>query len=179
MIQINLIRISADSKYIELSVECPTGHTFNTLQINKYISNGIYDDVVDLSSQLDGSTNKEVIRIATSIFGSDVTMYKIELGVTQILETPTIDNVVGICSNVNFVYANLLDLILKLTNGCITQVDYDNMDRNHMILYAHQEAMRLHRIEDAEYFYDIIFKLFKNCGPSTRQPGIINTPCNC
>ena len=36
MIQINLLRISPDSKYLEFSVECPTNYRFNKLFIKKY-----------------------------------------------------------------------------------------------------------------------------------------------
>jgi hypothetical protein len=35
-IQINLLRISPDSKYLEFSVECPTNYIFNKLFIKKY-----------------------------------------------------------------------------------------------------------------------------------------------
>lgn len=36
MIQINLLRISPDSKYLEFSVECPINYKFNKLFIKKY-----------------------------------------------------------------------------------------------------------------------------------------------
>lgn len=179
MIQINLLRVSADSQYLEISIECPTSYYFNIFNIKRYLGSGQYTESLDLSDRLSGET-REIIQIPTSIFGTDVTMYWVELGViSDVPGAPAIDPAIGIVSNVNFVYANLLDLIMKLTDGCISQADYDVLDRNHMILYAHQEAMRLLRLEEAERFYDIIWKLFSKCGPTTRQYGIINNPCNC
>lgn len=36
MIQINLLRVSPDSKYLEFSVECPTNYIFNVLNIYRH-----------------------------------------------------------------------------------------------------------------------------------------------
>lgn len=181
MIHINLLRVSTDSKYLEFSVECPANYRFNLLYITRYNVVTKQNDVTrDASNLLLGTSNQEIMRIATSALGDDVTMYQVEFGVEAIdPANPQIPNTVGICSNINFVYANLLDLVMSFTNCCISQSDYDNLDRNHMILYAHQEAMRLERYTEAKYFYDIIWNLFTNCGPTTRQSNIINKPCNC
>lgn len=179
MIQINLLRISPDSKYLEFSVECPTNYIFNTLIISRYnpTTHLYITPAIDASSIYTTST-KQVVRLATSIFGVDTTMYKVEFGITPTAGGPPINNIIGICSNVNFVYENLLSLILNFTNCCISDSDYDSLDRNYMILYAHQEAMRLERPE-AEYFYDIIWKLFSKCNSNTRQINGITNPCNC
>lgn len=133
----------------------------------------------DQSALLDGTTNQEIMQIPTSFFGTDVTMYKIVFGVVQTDPlAPDVDDVTVICSNVNFVYANLIDLVMNLTNCCISDADYASLDRNHMILYAHQEAMRLERYSEATYFYDIIWNLFSNCRGSARQNGVTNNPCD-
>ena len=180
MIQINLLRISPDSQYLEFSVECPMDYTFNQLYITHYISEGEYDNTIDCSYLLGGTSQKEVIRIAVASFGTPISMYKVEFGVTSDIEgAPAIDNVVGVCSNVNFVYENLLDLILKLKKKCVSNSEYDILDRNHMFLYAHTEAMRLQRYEDAETFYDIIMSLFSNCGAETRQTSTYTPSCGC
>ena len=92
---------------------------------------------------------------------------------------PEIPETTGICSNVNFVYQNLLNPILGLTNCCVDATTYDTLMRNYMILYAHQEAMRLERYTEAEYFYGIIWNLFDNCGGSQRSGTLITNPCNC
>lgn len=181
MIQINLLRVSTDSQYIEFSVECPAGYNFNLLYIARYnVSTATYDTTKDCSSLLLGNTQKEVMRIATSAFGTDVTMYKVTWGVAPIApESPELSPETGICSNVNFVYQNLLNSILGLTNCCITPETYDTLMRNHMILYAHQEAMRLERYTEAEYFFGIIWNLFDNCTGSARGGSMITNPCNC
>ena len=99
----------------------------------------------------------EVMRIAASNFGTDITMYKVEFGVTSSVEgAEAIDNSVALCSNINSVYANLLDMILKLNIGCVLPTEYETLVRNYIFLYAHTEAMRLNRQQDAERFYDII-----------------------
>lgn len=157
MIQINLLRISPDSRYLEFSVECPTNYTFNQLYITRYEGNHIYGDTYDCSGLLVGTSTKEVMRIATSNFGTDITMYKVEFGVTSSVEgAEAIDNSVALCSNINSVYANLLDMILKLNIGCVLPTEYETLVRNYIFLYAHTEAMRLNRQQDAERFYDII-----------------------
>lgn len=158
MIHIHILRVSNDSAYLEFKVECSAGYTFDTLLITRYnVLTGEDDTQINASALLDGTTTMETIRIATSALGSEVTMYKVEFGTSptdpQGVEE---DNVIGICSNVNFVYENLIDLVLNFTNCCISAADYETLDRNHMILYAHQEAMRLERYEDATYFYDVI-----------------------
>lgn len=191
MIEIALLRVSPDSQYLEFSINCPATYNFNGMFITKYdvtthaweVTPGTTNIIThDASSLLEPlHSNQIVMRIAMSAFGTDVTMYKVVFaaapvagsGLTEIL------TMVGLCSNVNFVYANLLDLVLSFTNCCISDLEYDNLDRNHMILYAHTEAMRLGREIEAIFFYDIIWNLFTNCGPSTRQNNMINKPCNC
>jgi hypothetical protein len=77
MIQVNLLRVSPDSQYLEFSVECPVGYNFNLLYISRYnVDTATYDTTQDCSNLLNGTTQKEIMRIATSAFGTDVTMYK-------------------------------------------------------------------------------------------------------
>jgi len=89
MIQINLLRVSPDSKYIEFSIECPTNYRFNVLKIRKYdyLTTTGYptnsDGWVDLSNFYVGTSTKEVIRISTDIFGGS-TMFGVEFGVVWI-----------------------------------------------------------------------------------------------
>ena len=48
-----------------------------------------------------------------------------------------------------------------------------------MFLYAHTEAMRLQRFEEAEKFYDIIYNLFTNCGTTSRSNTTYTKSCGC
>lgn len=158
MIHIHILRVSNDSNYLEIKVECPVGYVFNQLRITRYnVATGEDDTTINASALLSGNSTMETMQIATSAIGTDVTMYRVEFGVTATeVGLPAIDNLTGICSNVNFVYENLLDLVMNFNDCCISDADYEKMDRSHMILYAHQEAMRLERYDDATYFYDVI-----------------------
>lgn len=179
MIQINLLRISPDSKYLEFSVECPTDYIFNKLYISRYDGDHQYDTTLDASTLLLGTSTKEVMRIAVTALGTSATMYKVVFGVSATAGGEEIPDVTAVCSNINDVYANLLDMILKLNSGCITNSDFEELTRNYMFLYAHTEAMRLNRYFDAETFYDLIVNLFTNCGPTTRSQRTFNKTCNC
>lgn len=190
MIEITLLRVSADSEYLEMSVNCPVTYLFNTLFITKYdVLTHEWETTTHDASSLITGVNTKVMRIAMTAFAvpggslndSNVTMYKVVFGAAPIEGSGLTESLTmtGICSNVNFVYANLLDLVLSFTNCCISDLDYDNLDRNHMILYAHTETMRLGREIEAKFFYDIIWNLFTNCGLSTRQNNVMNKPCNC
>lgn len=190
MIQINLLRISPDSKYIELSVECPTNYRFNTLNIKKYDystttnyptnSNGW----VALGSAYVGTTTKEVIRIATSIFVNS-SMFYVEFGVRWIGTTTEPLNAdgsklsdkttIGVCSDVNNMFGFLVTNILGQEYNCCPI--NDDLKRAFTFLYAHQEAMRLENFTTAEKFYDILKNNFSNCTTVTKYVGI-NT-CNC
>lgn len=182
MIEIALLRVSADSLYLEMSVNCPADYLFNTLYITKYdVETHAWETIIHDASALITGVNTKVLRIAMSAFGTDVTMYKVVFGAAPASGSSNTEllTMTGLCSNVNHVYANLLDLIMSFTSCCITDTQYDNLDRNHMMLYAHTEAMRLGREIEAIFFYDIIWNLFTNCGPTTRQNNVINKPCNC
>ena len=189
MIQINLLRISPDSKYIEFSIECPTNYRFNKLFIKKYDYLTTIGYPENNSGWIDGSalykqeSTKEIIRITTSIFGGS-TLFYVEFGVKWIGSDPeplqidgtklSDETTTGICSDVNNIYNYLLQCILNLENNCKT-LDND-IRRAFIILYGHTEAMRLERIEDAEYFYDILKTNFSNCSNDIR---LNTTNCKC
>jgi len=48
-----------------------------------------------------------------------------------------------------------------------------------MFIYAHVEAMRLERFDEAEMFYDIIKKQFVSCTPSRSDNSRSINTCNC
>ena len=181
ILQINILRISPDNKYLEFSVECPEGYRFNTLFISKYLGEHLYDEPIDCSNLYKRENTKEVMRFPTNLFGTTVTMYKVEFGVEAIVAgKEEIENVVAVCSNINHVYASLLDLVLNLTTCCLSENTLVPLMQNYMFLYAHIEAMRLNKYYDAESFYDIIYNLFVNCGTSARTTSSINNcGCNC
>ena len=179
MIEITLLRISPDSQYLDIIAECPSGYRFDNLQVYSYLGDNVYDTPVDCTEIYTTGTTKQVLRIKTSSFGENVKIYKVEFGATPADVTYPVLSDVAYCSNVNFVYENLLDLILNLKNNCINDSDYETLNRNHLILYAHMEAMRLNRFREAELFYDIIWNMFSNCGIQARRTGIFTSNCGC
>jgi len=202
MIQINLLRISPDSKYLEFSVECPTNYLFNKLFIKKYDAipiNSTDDLWRDVSHLLQRTSTKEIMRISTeALSGFQIepgvdgnlasTLFYVQFGVEWIeptpgnptLPVPLIPDVIGVTSDVNKVYILLKDYLLNLDARCITTNDYQTLIRNYMFLYAHLEAMRLERFDDAEMFYDIIKKQFISWSPWLRSDNsrVLND-CNC
>jgi hypothetical protein len=115
------------------------------------------------------------------------TMYYVQFGVewidpspsTPTLPIPTLEDVIGVASDVNNVYVLLKDYLLNLDANCLSQNDYQYLLRNYMFLYAHTEAMRLERFDEAEMFYDIIKKSFTNCiSDRSNNTRNINS-CNC
>lgn len=189
MIQINLLRISPDSEYLEFSVECPTNYRFDKLHIKKYdyLTTTGYpannSGFVDASNLYSKTSTKEVMRVATSIFGGSG-MFQVVFGVEWVGQTsePLLPDgtklsdkeTIGVCSDVNNIYNYLLQCLLNLDNKCSTL--NNDTRRAFIILYAHQEAMRLERLEEAEYFYNILKNNFSSCSTSTR---IITNTCGC
>lgn len=156
MIQVHILRISPDGLFLEFNVECPIDYKFNLLEITRYNPVTKLDEIpINLTSVLRKYDNMEILRLATNIFGSDVTFYKVRLGIIENTTLET-EEIIAYCSNVNFVYTIMLDLVMQLTSSCISKSNYEALDRNHMMLYAHQEAMRLGRILDAKFFYNIM-----------------------
>lgn len=188
MIQINLLRISPDSKYIEFSVECPVNYRFNLLHIKKYDWETTQNYPVNMSGWVDASSlykqtsTKEVMRVSSDIF-KDSTMFQVAFGVDWILEDalePIYPDgaklsskiTVGVCSDVNKVYHYMLQCILNLDSRCAGLSD--EVKRMFVVLHGHTEAMRLGRYEDAEYLYSLLQNNFSICKGESNSKD-----CNC
>lgn len=187
MIDINLLQVSADGKFIELDLFAPEDYIFDTLMIKKY---DYIDDVtypenqngwVDKSSLYFKIDNREILNIPLDEFGSS-TMFYVEFNViwNGIGEELPINNImlseqnyIGACSNVSDIYTYLLNCLIKLKDNCLTISN--DIKRTYLILDAHKEAMKLERYEDAEFFYDLIKSGFNNCNININK---INN-CNC
>lgn len=178
MIQINLLRITPDSKYLEFSVECPINYTFTKLYIKKYSSTTILP-TVDASNLFTTNPNSttQVMRINVDAIGG-IGMFQVTFGLTG---TEVVDDTIAICSDVNNVYAFLMDSILNMQVNCMSEDDYQLLIKNYLFLYAHLEAMRLERFDEAGLYYDILINNFTNCGNDSRSLGtrvISNCGCN-
>lgn len=190
MIQINLLRVSPDSQYLEFSVECPTNYRFNKLLIKKfdYLTTTGYptniDGYVDASALYKQESTKEVMRIAIEIFKT-TGMFHVIFGVNWDEELygpePLLSDGTklsgktseGLCSDVNNIYNYLLQCLLNLDSKCSTLTN--DTRRAFILLFGHQEAMRLERIDEAEDFYNILKSNFSNCSTDIR----INNNCGC
>lgn len=86
-------------------------------------------------------------------------MYE-KLGVDEIVAQ-------AVCSDVSDVYNNILDGVINQTGTC-DKVSDDTI-RVYLILYAHQEAMRLGHYTDAWLYFKMITSNFNKCGNFARS----------
>lgn len=182
MIQIDILRISTDGKFLEFSVACKPSYGFNTLLIHQY-SITSETDYIDLSSIFEEKKAKYVVRIPLDLLGGS-SMYhvhfKIEYtgpGEAPIDECDAILETEAVCSDVSNVYKYILLELINLTKGCcVTSIPVD-IQRMFTILYAHIEAMRLQQFDDAAQFYDVLRTNFSTCWVPERN--LKAKPCNC
>lgn len=176
-IEIELLRVSNDSKYIEFKVNCPDNYKFTGLFIRKYS--------LDNTGWMDGSaiisdppSNIKVIRIETSIFGgTGMFQLRFEADLIEGSGDNTKITADGYASDINNVYTYILSLILDLDCNCSTPSK--DLFKMFAFMYGHQEAMRLGRIEEAFRLYNIIIKNLKLCGWLERADNVGCEPLNC
>jgi len=73
----------------------------------------------------------------------------------------------AVCSDVSNVYNHILDGVINVTGPC-DKVS-DDIIRIYLILYAHQEAMRLGHFSDALLYFNMINSNFNRCGNFVRS----------
>ena len=177
MIQIELLRVSPDSKYIEFIVDCPAGYHFNRLEIKRYDYQTDPEDPqdkgwIDCISVLEGNITREVVRLATSIFGAS-TMFHCLFGIVadNYVEgvSPEPETITGVCSNINDFYFCAHDMIQALEMQKIPREEFELLCRWYFAFYAHVEAVRLERYDDAERYYDILKEIIIEAGYKKRE----------
>ena len=181
MIQINLLRISSDSKHLEFSVECPSNYHFTTLIVRKYDN---VKEFIDLSNLFQTPKSKYVVRIPVEIIGG-ASMYYVHFGIAlNEGEEPTVDpcnpslTADGVCSDVANVYRYLLHQLLTLyCDGCLRDIPVE-IQQLFTILFAHIQAMKYEQYEEAEQFYDVIKQNYQNCEPIAIK-STEGFSCNC
>ena len=191
MIQINVLRISADSKFLEFDIECPEDYRFSVLNIRRYKEPlKIYDlkgqyEVAPIGSNI----HKQVMRIDLTAFpqtpGFHGNMFYVEFGIEWAVEgvEPPVDctlfNQTGVCSDVANVYTHILSQLLQMRGDCCDSFKITpEIERIFILTYAHEEAMKHERFREAEDFYDVISRNFQSCFPNERLENPF-TPCNC
>lgn len=187
---INLLRISRDSKYIEMFIQAPTDYEFKELLIQKLPSDGKFSNTWKDASTLVANKDSVTVKIATDIFNStgSYPMYKFKISLAWVgigtepgIEGSKISDQYDIAfiSDINNVYSYILSLILDLDCRCLEPSG--ELFRMFSFLYAHQEAMRLGRYDDAIDLYKIIFKNLRKCGYLDRADnvGCVTNNCGC
>lgn len=75
---------------------------------------------------------------------------------------------VAICSDVSNIYKLLMDELINQKEGDCSGIS-DTAIRNYLIMYAHQEALRLGHLTDAFLYFDMINNNFSKCGTFNRS----------
>lgn len=185
MIDLSIFRVSTDGNFLEVIAECPYDFEFISFQIN--IPTDFKKKEFEIYQiNIPQNQNKLIIKIPISSFNQNIHLYQATFK-AHIKEDPIKEwnveefTLQAVCSDVNFVYDYLLDDVINLTSFCSNKESYDRLIKNYLILYAHQEAMRLNHIYDALYFYNILLNNFKKCGNFDRfnQKIYPDPACNC
>lgn len=83
----------------------------------------------------------------------------------------------ALISDVSNVYRCLMDDVLSLQAACTDKDAQDRVIRNYLILYAHQEALRLGYIDDAVKWFKLLSNCFGRCTNSNNRNN--NISCGC
>ena len=194
-IEISVLRVSSNGKYIEFIINCPEDFYFTDFTVNVYEGNDKYslkdclfivpedyegeDPVVE---DEDGNTywNKHYYSGQFKLEDIDVItpeMFEIHLEAHHNEECEeeephykgALEETIYI-SDVSHVYSCLMDDILNLgTSLCKDSDQQDDVIRNYLILYAHQEAMKLRELSDAKKYFNLLQKCFTSC--NTKNSG--------
>lgn len=189
-IEISVLRVSSNGKYIEFIINCPEDYYFTDFIVNVYEGDDKYslkDCLFVVPEDYEGEDptvededgnlywNKHYYSGQFKLEDIDVTdpeMFEIYLEAhhndeceeEELHRKRALEEKVYI-SDVSRVYSCLMDDILKLgTDLCKDSDVQDEIIRNYLILYAHQEAMKLRELSDAKKYFSILKKCFSNCG---------------
>lgn len=179
-IAISLFRISSDSLYLDMLIDCPSDYHFTsaTLTVKELISGDLVEKKFDLTDALFDSKNAANkhhwdIRLPIEALGvSNPAMYyaKFVAENDQNKEIKT----KAVCSDVNNAYRCMLEDILSLTGSC--DPISDDVIRKYLLLYGHQAALYVEDPVSEEYF-KLIGNCFNSCPTDGRSN--INHLCNC
>lgn len=205
-IEISVLRVSSNGKYIEFIINCPRDYYFTDFVINVYG----HDDKYSLKESLfvadpedeDAILNEydelyyhnkhyysgqfkvedinvdrpEMYEVKLEAFHNELADSDLEdeMEVDECWTPPVSITSYAVISDVSKVYSCLMHDILNMGNGkdiCVDSKASDELIRNYLILYAHQEAMKLRELQDAKKYFDMLNKCFTLCGEH-------KTPCS-
>lgn len=198
MIEIELCRVSSDSKWLDLIFNTPNGYQVTSLQITAHSlsDNNLVEttrEFVKISEEDIGEgtitknddQNRYVRRILLKPFQVGPAMYCVHITARPIEGDPDdrIDAEAW-CSDVNSVYYEIVDDLLRLGEHC-SDISNDAI-KKYLILYGHQTAMYNGELDAAKMLFKILVKNFSNCGNTSRVAGncgdrinIHNVKSNC
>lgn len=202
-IEIEELRISSNGEHLEFIINCPADYRFTefTIQVgdedDKYsVADSLFYEHVenkegnDTVVPVENEDNRFIGQIPVSLFGvSGPAIYKIYLEAKH--RSDCVEHSAESCdkpdetiyakayiSDVSHVYQCLVDDILSLDAKCTDTEAQDRVIRNYLILYAHQEALRLGHIDEATKWFYMMDNCFSGkCGCGHKRN--INLGCGC
>lgn len=188
-IDVQLMRISNDSKYLEFILKCPTDFRINQFIVKSYPEPFSTESATsgtpangDFSSTIYNTytTNEVTGRIALDQLKGDKQMYQISMTATNLDATEQTDTKVVIVSDTNFVYYNLERELLELSAKCIEDLNIGVLTRDYMLLYAHETAMRAGEFITASEYYQLMLNNFSACEFTDENLNLgIRRGCSC
>lgn len=194
-INISLFRVSADSKYLDIMFELPGMYKLTNMTVRIYQYTGCDKDyqISEFEPNIENLDQSDfTIRLSLNENQPDGLEIKpftpiicqLELNAKVIKEyEDSLDcddlteiQAFALASDVNFVFDDLMNDVL--TMGDCGEPSSDLM-RNYMILFAHQEAMRLSKIEEAKKYYKILAKKFNSCCNNNKSYSNSSIGCGC
>ena len=194
-IEISVLRVSSNGKYIEFIINCPKDYFFTDFVVNVYGGDDKYslkdclflvpEDYEGEDPTVEGEDgnlywDKHYYSGQFKLEDIDVTkpeMFEIQLEAEHNPNCDeqephykgTLEETVYI-SDVSNVYSCLMNDILSLgAELCNNTEVQDRVIRNYLILYAHQEAMKLRELQEAKKYFSLLTKCFTNCNKTYNR----------
>ena len=199
---IDIFRISPDGKYLEIDMTCHSNYTYESFDIYEYTYNsssgGFKKDFfteLNTDSVTGEITDRQLLRFAVDTALNGKSMYYAVITIkykgiitdpiTGMTRVPTAmemndssESHTVATSDISNVYFYLLPGLVHLTHPC-DPCDFEipiEIQRAFLIMWAHIEAMRLERFQEAEMFYTMIKNNFQNC---LSEYEVKYKSCNC
>jgi len=164
MITVNIFEISNDGSTLNISVSTSTGETFTSFRIWTEETYNIDSQAVDLTSQLSGSTNTEVLQLDSTTLGVDLEGFIF----AEFTSSGTVPGKCDSCSNkVIAVAVNmskfkniLLNMVLNLS--VCRNPDFDSIIELDVLIEQTIEALKFGYYVEAITLYNTIVRLYSD-----------------
>ncbi len=188
-IEIEELRVSSDGSAIEFAFNCPSEYYFTDFIIEVVGSDKQFSLADALFKDADGNyligTTRFVDAVLLSELGvTEPSIFRVTIKAELIEEQeqecdcgdfPETLEKEAYISDVSNVYKCLIDDIIALDSRCLDEDVQNRVIRNYLMLYAHQEALKLKLIDEAEKWFSYIKTCFNNCGHPDRN----GADCGC